>query len=131
VTSAGASPGAITRRLGATVLAGEAAVLFFFGLAASRLRPDDAVAIAVTSAVGAVTALALCGLLRHRAALWAGWVLQVALIAAGVLVPMMYGVGAVFAILWFAALRLAAKAELVSAARSGDDWSAGAGRGRR
>jgi hypothetical protein len=116
VTSAGASPGAITRRLGATVLAAEAAVLFFFGLAASRLRPDDAAAIAVTSAAGAVAALALCGLLRHRAALWGGWALQVALIAAGVLVPMMYGVGALFAILWFVALRLAAKAELVVAA---------------
>jgi hypothetical protein len=131
VTSAAANPGAVTRRLGATVLAGEAAVLFFFGLAASRLRPDDALAIAVVSAVGAVTALALCGLLRHRAALWASWLLQAGLIAAGVLVPMMYGVGALFAILWFIALRLAAKAELVAAARSAEERSAGAGPLRR
>lgn len=130
MTGAGARSGAITRRLAATVLAGEAAVLFFFGLAASRLRPDDARVIAVTSAVGAVTALALCGLLRHRAALWAGWTLQVALIAAGVLEPMMYAVGAVFAILWFTALRLAAKAELVAAARS-TERSAEPGPGRR
>jgi uncharacterized protein (DUF983 family) len=106
-------------------------VLFFFGLAASRLRPDDAVAIAVISAVGAVAALALCGLLRYRAALWAGWVLQVGLIAAGALVPMMYGVGGLFAVLWFTALRLAAKAELVVAARRGGEQSARAGRGRR
>jgi hypothetical protein len=105
-------------------------VLFFFGLAASRLRPGDTVTIAVISAIGAVTALTLCGLLRHRAALWAGWLLQVGLIAAGLLVPMMYGVGALFAILWFTALRLAAKAELVVAARGGDERSAGAGRGR-
>ncbi len=131
MTSAGASPGAITRRLGATVLAGEAFVLFFFGLAASRLRPDDTLAVAVISAVGAVTALALCVLLRRRAALWAGWLLQVGLIAAGVLVPMMYAVGALFAILWFIALRLAAKAELVAAARRGDERSAGAGPLRR
>ena len=130
MTGAGASPGAITRRLAATVLAGEAVVLFFFGLAASRLRPDDASVIAVTSAVGAVAALALCGLLRHRAAFWAGWALQVALIAAGVLEPLMYAVGAVFAILWFTALWLAAKAELVAAARSSEQ-SADAGPGRR
>ena len=117
MSGAGAAPGAITRRLGATVLAGEALVLFFFGLAAARLRPDDAAIIAIVSAGGAVVALALCGLLRHRAAVWAGWALQVALIAAGVLVPVMYGVGALFAILWFAALRLATRAELMAAAR--------------
>jgi uncharacterized protein (DUF983 family) len=95
------------------------------------LRPHDTLAVAVISAVGAVTALALCVLLRHRAALWAGWLLQVGLIAAGVLVPMMYAIGALFAILWFIALRLAAKAELVAAARGADERSAGAGPLRR
>jgi hypothetical protein len=55
----------------------------------------------------------------------------VGLIAAGVLVPMMYAIGALFAILWFIALRLAAKAELVAAARSADERSAGAGPLRR
>jgi Protein of unknown function (DUF4233) len=103
--------GAAVRRLGATVLAGEALVLFFFILVGSRLRPDDATAIAVVGGIGALAALVLCGLLRHRWAIWAGWALQVGLVATGLVVSTMYILGLIFAVLWLVALRLAANIE--------------------
>lgn len=109
--------GILTRRFAVTVLAAEAVVLFFFALTAGRLRPDDAAPIAIVSAFGAAAALALCPLVRHHWALWTGRVLQVALIAAGLVIPIMYVIGAIFAVLWFTALRLAAKAEVTTVTR--------------
>lgn len=109
--------GILTRRFAVTVLAAEAVVLFFFALAASRLRPDDAAPIAVISAGGAAVALALSRLVRHRWALWTGGALQAALIAAGLVIPIMYLLGAIFAVLWFTALRLAAKAQATTVTR--------------
>lgn len=41
----------------------------------------------------------------------AGWVLQVAVLASGLLVPMMVILGAVFSALWWTAVRLGRKAE--------------------
>jgi Protein of unknown function (DUF4233) len=109
--------GRAVQRLAATVLAGEALVLFFFALVGSRLRPDDAVAIALVSGCGALLALALCGMLRHRWAIWAGWGLQVGLVAAGLVVSMMYVLGVLFAALWLVALRLAARIEAAAPGR--------------
>ena len=40
-----------------------------------------------------------------------GWALQVAIIATGILAPMMFLLGAVFTALWWTALRLGCKAE--------------------
>lgn len=39
-------------------------------------------------------------LVRWPAGVWLGWVLQVALIAVGILVPLMYFVGALFLAIW-------------------------------
>jgi hypothetical protein len=58
---------------------------------------------------------ALCvvtaGLLRLAWAYWLGHAIQLAAIGLGVLVPMMYAVGALFAALWFAAFFLGRKIE--------------------
>jgi Protein of unknown function (DUF4233) len=97
-----------TRRLAASVLAGEAVVLLFFVLAASRLYPDDAGRIAAAGLAIAAAALLLCAALRFPWAFWAGWVLQLVLITTGVVVPVMFLLGAIFAALWYGALRLGA-----------------------
>jgi hypothetical protein len=39
-------------------------------------------------------------LLRYRAGLWLGWALQIVLVALGVLLPLMYLIGAGFLALW-------------------------------
>jgi hypothetical protein len=55
--------------------------------------------------------LVLAGLLRWEAAYAAGWLIQVAAIALGFVIPMMFVLGAVFALLWGAAYFLGRKIE--------------------
>jgi hypothetical protein len=47
-----------------------------------------------------VACLLLAGLLRWEAAYLVGWVIQIAAIALGFVVPMMFVLGAIFALLW-------------------------------
>jgi hypothetical protein len=47
-----------------------------------------------------VACLVLAGLLRFEAAYVAGWVVQAAAIGLGFVVPMMFVLGAIFALLW-------------------------------
>lgn len=46
-----------------------------------------------------------------------GWALQVAVIACGVVEPMLFALGAIFAALWWAALHLGRKAEQAQSAQ--------------
>lgn len=58
-----------------------------------------------------VACLLLAGLLRWEAAYLAGWVVQVAAIGLGFVVPMMFVLGAIFALLWGTAYFLGRKIE--------------------
>jgi hypothetical protein len=58
-----------------------------------------------------VACLLLAGLLRWEAAYLAGWVVQVAAIGLGFVVPMMFVLGAIFALLWGMAYFLGRKIE--------------------
>ena len=60
--------------------------------------------------------LVLAGLLRWEAAYIAGWVIQVAAIALGFVVPMMFVLGAIFAVLWGTAVFVGRKIERERAA---------------
>ena len=64
----------------------------------------------------AVACLVLAGMLRSEAAYVAGWVVQGAAIALGVLVPVMFFLGVVFALLWGTAYVLGRKIERERAA---------------
>jgi hypothetical protein len=55
--------------------------------------------------------LVLAGLLRWELAYAAGWVIQVAAIGLGFVVPMMFVIGAIFALLWGTAYFLGRKIE--------------------
>ena len=63
-----------------------------------------------------VACLVLAGLLRSEWAYAAGWVIQVAAIGMGFLVPMMFLLGAIFAVLWGTAIFLGRKIERERAA---------------
>jgi len=63
-----------------------------------------------------VACLVLAGLLRSEWAYGAGWVIQLAAIAMGFLVPMMFLLGAIFALLWGTAVFLGRKIERERAA---------------
>lgn len=107
---AGAAAGRSARRqFSATILALEAFVVLFAALVAHGLR---AAPPSVVWAVGGSLALALllvAGMLRWPGGYVAGSVLQAAILATGLAVPMMFVVGAIFAILWIIALRLGSR----------------------
>lgn len=90
----------VTETLCSIVLGLEAAVLFFVALAMFGLRVLDPVTALAGGAIGIVLFIAVAGQLRHRWGLGLGWALQFALIALGILLPVMYVVGAAFAAFW-------------------------------
>ena len=99
------------RTLAAATLVLEAFVLFFAALVAKDLSD-----LSTAQAVGGGSVLALAcvltaGLLRSRAGFALGWTLQAVMIATGFAVPMMFGIGALFAALWWAGLVVGTKVE--------------------
>lgn len=94
----------VTRRFCATLLVFEAII---FVLSAPVAGTLTGLHMGPAWAVGgglALLALVLCGLLRWTWAFYAGSVLQLVVIACGVVVPVMYFIGVVFTGLWIAAL---------------------------
>lgn len=94
----------VTRRFCSSLLIFEAII---FILAVPVATAVTGVRVGPGWAVGgglAVLAFVLCGFLRHRWAYYVGTALQIVAIAAGVVVPVMYFLGVVFAGLWAAAL---------------------------
>ena len=69
---------------------------------------DWKVAVAVGCGL-AVACILVAGMLRRPSAYALGWAIQVAAIGLGVLVPVMFGLGAVFLALWWAAYAVGAK----------------------
>jgi hypothetical protein len=94
------------RRLASSVLAMEF-VVFWLAIIVAVVMSH--VAVAVAASVGGVLALAclvIAARIKKRWAFAAGSVLQVLAIVCGFVVPVMFFVGAVFALLWIAALRV-------------------------
>ncbi len=94
------------RTLAASVLVSEALVILFAILVAKDLSDVDGSTVWAVGGAASLACLLLAGLLRHRWAFVAGSVLQVLVVASGVVVPVMFGLGLVFAALWFLALTL-------------------------
>lgn len=95
-----------------------AAVLALEGIVVALSTPvmiavsDVPVGIATSIGLGvAAVCLVLAGLLRSEAAYAVGWVVQVAAFAIGVVVPLMFFLGAVFALLWGTAYFLGRRIE--------------------
>jgi cbb3-type cytochrome oxidase subunit 3 len=104
------------RTLAAATISLEAFVVFFAGLVAKDLSslPSGA-ALALFSSL-AVACLLVAGLLRSPIGYVAGWIVQVAAVASGFWVPVMFFLGGVFALLWWVALRQGARIERERAA---------------
>jgi hypothetical protein len=94
------------RRLTSSVLAMEVVV---FWLAIIVAIVQDNVSLPAALGVGgalAVGCIVVAGLIRRPWAYIAGGVLQVLAIACGVIVPVMFFVGGIFAVLWVVCIRL-------------------------
>ncbi len=82
------------------VLALEAVLVFFIVLVVFGLRVLSP-AVAFGGGAALVVLLVLDSrLVRWPAGAWLGWVLQAALVALGILLPLMYFVGALFLAIW-------------------------------
>ena len=78
---------------------------------------DIPVGTALAAGLGlAVACLLLAGMLRSEAAYAVGWLLQVGAIALGLIVPLMFFLGALFGLLWATAYLLGRKIERERAA---------------
>jgi hypothetical protein len=89
-----------TESLLSITLALEAVLVFFVALTAFALRIVDPL-VAFAGGVLFIAALALCArLVRYPVGVAIGWVLQVALVATGLLLPIMFAIGAGFFALW-------------------------------
>lgn len=99
------------RGMCAAVLALEGIVI---GLSTPVMITLSDVPVATALAVGlglAVVCVLLAGMLRSEVAYVVGWVVQLAAFALGVLVPTMFFLGAIFALLWGAAYFLGKRIE--------------------
>ncbi|MDQ1598138.1 MAG: hypothetical protein QOI70_1562 [Microbacteriaceae bacterium] len=78
----------------------EAILIFFVVMVAFGLKVLPPAAVFGGGAALFVIMLVTGRLVRFPWAVWAGWVLQAVLIGIGVLLPLMYFIGAVFCAIW-------------------------------
>jgi Protein of unknown function (DUF4233) len=90
----------VTESLLSIVLALEAVLVFFVTLVVFGLKVVEP-GLAFGGGAVLFIVLILAGrLVRYPAGVWFGWLLQVVLVATGILVPLMYFVGAIFVAIW-------------------------------
>ena len=114
------------RQFASTILVLEAFVVLFAGLVAYGLRQAPGDVVALLAGALFLSLVLAAGLLRQPVGYVVGSVLQLALLAAGLVVPMMGIIGVIFVVLWVVALRLGARidrerAERAAAADGGPD----------
>jgi hypothetical protein len=97
------------RTLCASTLIGEFLVIGFAGLVAMKDPDLTSATVWTVSGIAMFLCLALCGVVTRPGGIALGWVLQVALIASGFVVPTMFFLGAVFAALWWASVHYGRK----------------------
>ncbi|MFD9412299.1 DUF4233 domain-containing protein [Streptomyces sp. NPDC059989] len=103
------------RTLCASTLIGEFFVIGFAGLVA--MKDPDLTQATVWTVCGVTMLLSvlLCGMLSRPGAVQLGWALQIGLIASGFVVPTMFFLGAVFAVLWWCSVHYGRKIDTIKA----------------
>jgi hypothetical protein len=95
----------MVKRMASSVLVFETLVVLFFALVAMKLSSLGAGTVWAICGPAMLLCVLLCGMLKRSWAYHVGWALQIALIAAGFVVPDMFFVGGFFALLWYWALQ--------------------------
>jgi hypothetical protein len=106
------------RTLCSSTLIGEALLIMFAGLVAMQLSGVSAATIWTVSGIAMLVCVLLCGMITRPGAVAVGWVLQLGLIASGLILPTMYGLGLVFAGLWWCSIHYGRKIDEIKAARA-------------
>lgn len=114
------------RTLCASTLIGEFFVIGFAGLVAMK-DPDLSMGTVWTvCGIAMLFSVLLCGMITRPGGVQLGWALQIALVASGFVVPIMFFMGVVFAALWWASLHFGRKIDEAKA-RFAAQAEAGAG----
>lgn len=103
------------RGIAAAVLVFEGMVIFFATLVALDLSDVDDATLWWVGGAASVACVLAAGLLGRRGGYQVGSALQVLVVAAGLVVPVMFFLGVVFAALWFFALYLGRRVERLRA----------------
>ncbi|MEV6109871.1 DUF4233 domain-containing protein [Streptomyces sp. NPDC051940] len=106
------------RTLCASTLIGEFFIIGFAGLVAMQTTDVSHGVLWAVCGAGMALSVLLCGMLARPGGVAVGWALQVALIASGVLVPLMFFLGACFAGLWWTSVHFGRKVDAIKAARA-------------
>ncbi|MFB6890872.1 DUF4233 domain-containing protein [Kitasatospora sp. NPDC056327] len=106
------------RTLCSSTLIGEALVVLFAALVAMQLSDVSTGALWTVSGIAMALCVLLCGMITRPGAVAVGWALQIGLIASGFVVPTMFGLGAVFAGLWWCSVHYGRRIDVIKAARA-------------
>ncbi|MGW3072544.1 DUF4233 domain-containing protein [Kitasatospora sp. NPDC001132] len=112
------------RTLCSSTLIGEALLIMFAALVAMRLSDVSTGEIWTVSGIAMALCIALCGMINRPGAVQIGWALQIGLIAAGFILPTMFGLGVVFAGLWWCSVHYGRKVDDFKAARAAAEAAA-------
>lgn len=99
------------RTLCASTLIGEFFIIGFAGLVAMKDADLSTGTVWTVCGIAMFLCVALCGVITRPGGVALGWALQIALIVSGVFVPMMFFMGAVFALLWWASVHFGRKVD--------------------
>lgn len=99
------------RTLCASTLIGEFFIIGFAGLVAMKDPDLSTGTVWTVCGIAMFLSVALCGVITRPGGVALGWALQIALVVSGVFVPMMFFLGVVFALLWWASVHFGRKAD--------------------
>lgn len=103
------------RTLCASTLIGEFFVIGFAGLVAMKSDDLTSATVWTVCGIGMLLSVLLCGMITRPGGIQLGWALQIALLASGFVVPMMFILGLVFGGLWWASVHYGRKIDEVKA----------------
>ncbi|MFD5433329.1 DUF4233 domain-containing protein [Kitasatospora sp. NPDC127067] len=112
------------RTLCSSTLIGEALLILFAALVAVRLTDVSGAEVWTVSGIAMALCVLLCGMIDRPGAVQIGWALQIGLIASGFILPTMFGLGVVFAGLWWCSVHYGRKVDEFKAARAAAEAAA-------
>ncbi|AWT43240.1 MULTISPECIES: DUF4233 domain-containing protein [Streptomyces] len=99
------------RTLCSSTLIGEFFLIGFAALVAMKDPDLSTTTVWTVSGIAMLLCLLLCGMVTRPGGVALGWALQIALVASGFFVPLMFFMGVVFAALWWASVHFGRKVD--------------------
>ncbi|MFF9620277.1 DUF4233 domain-containing protein [Streptomyces griseosporeus] len=99
------------RTLCSSTLIGEFFLIGFAALVAMKDPDLSTTTVWTVSGIAMLLCLLLCGMVTRPGGVALGWALQIALVASGFFVPLMFFMGVVFAALWWASVHYGRKVD--------------------